>query len=155
MDDDFSIPVSIPLDTDGFLRRECPTCVSQFKWFSQNEDDVQAEPVDQYFCPLCGVPADTGNWWTPDQLEHVRAVAAPEVVRLLKNGVGDAFRDIAGMTVEQTRGSGPDVPSPDSLFETDDMVIVESHCHPNEPVKVPEDRTGRVHCLVCGSTYSA
>jgi hypothetical protein len=34
MDDEISIPVAMPLDSDGFLRRECPTCQQQFKWFS-------------------------------------------------------------------------------------------------------------------------
>ena len=33
----------------------------------------------------------------------------------------------------------------------DDMVMVEPPCHPAEPLKVPEDATGSVHCLVCGT----
>lgn len=150
MDDGLSISVKIPLDTDGFLRRECPTCEQQFKWFGRKEDDVQVELVDQYFCPLCGEPAGTGKWWTPDQLRYAKAVAAPEVIRLLGDRVDGAF---AGMTVEPFRG--PDIPSLDSLFEPDDMVMVEPPCHPHELVKIPEGRTGRVHCLVCRSTYAA
>ena len=28
------------------------------------------------------------------------------------------------------------------------MVIVQPPCHPNEPLKVPEDATERVHCMI-------
>ncbi len=30
MDEEISVPIEIPLDLDGFLRRECPTCEEQF-----------------------------------------------------------------------------------------------------------------------------
>lgn len=54
MDEEIRIPVSLPPpDSDGFLRRECPSCEREFKWFSHNEGDPNAEPATQYFCPLC------------------------------------------------------------------------------------------------------
>jgi len=37
------------------------------------------------------------------------------------------------------------------------MLIVESPCHPWEPVKIPQQRadSGPLYCLVCGETYEA
>jgi hypothetical protein len=34
---DVSIPMSLPLDGDGFLRRECPKCERQFKWLHRED----------------------------------------------------------------------------------------------------------------------
>lgn len=48
MDDEIKISVSIPLDDDGFLRRECPTCEQEFKWFNHDEGDQNAQLVDHY-----------------------------------------------------------------------------------------------------------
>ncbi len=31
-DDEVMLEISMPLDSDGFLRRECPTCEREFKW---------------------------------------------------------------------------------------------------------------------------
>ncbi len=155
MDDEISIPVSLPLDTDQFLRRECPTCERQFKWFSHAEGDSDAQPVNQYFCPLCGVPAGTDEWWTPDQLEYARGAAGPEIDRFVQESVSDTFKGIKGLSFKGNSDFTLGIDTPDPLIEPDDMVIVEPPCHPNEPVKVPEDSTEHIHCLVCGESFSA
>jgi hypothetical protein len=87
MNDSVSIPVSLPLDSDGFLRRECPTCEQEFKWFSHAEWDFNAETADQYLCPLCGLPAGLDSWWTPAQMEYARGVAGPEIDRLIGDSI--------------------------------------------------------------------
>jgi len=46
----------------------------------------------------------------------------------------------------------PDAPTP--LVEPDDMRIIMSPCHAYEPVKVPEDHIGPLHCLVCGAAFA-
>ena len=93
MDDEISIPVSLPLDSDGFLRRECPSCEQQFKCFSHEDGDPDAEAVDQYFCPLCGTAAGVDAWWTPEQLEYAQGAAGPELDRLVQDAMKDASRD--------------------------------------------------------------
>jgi len=155
MDDRVSIPVSLSLDSDGFLRRECPTCEQEFKWFSHAEGDPDAETVDQYFCPLCGAPAALDSWWTPTQLECAQAAAGPEIDRLIGDSINEAFKGVKGMTFKPNRNFSVDVPAPAALVEPDDMVIVEPPCHPNEPVKVPDIATAHVHCLICGVPFAA
>jgi hypothetical protein len=158
MNDEISIPVSLPLDDDGFLRRECPNCEKEFKWYSHVEGDPDAEHVDQYFCPRCGEAAGTGSWWTPAQLEYAQGAAAPAINDFINDALDDVFKPLKNskfLTVKRTGRSSSDTPAPEPLHEPNDMIIVESPCHPNEPVKVPETVINRVHCLVCGALFAA
>lgn len=150
-----STSMSVPLDSDGYLRRECPTCEQQFKWRPSDDTDPDVEPVDQYFCPLCGVPAGLGSWWTPEQLDHAQAAVMPEAMRAITETLDDAFKSSKHVKFKKSSDTGRDLPTPNVLHEPDDMIIVEPPCHPSEPVKVPEQATGRVHCLICGEPYSA
>jgi hypothetical protein len=65
-----------------------------------------------------------------------------------------AFRGLKHLKYTPGKNNAP---APTPLVEPDDMIIIESPCHPWEPVKVPEERvnSGPLHCLVCGGTYSA
>lgn len=154
MSDDFSVSVSLPADRDGFLRRECPSCEREFKWFVHEEDDPNAEAVDQYFCPLCSVSAGVDSWWTAAQLEYATAAAGPDIGRLVQDSISDAFKSVQGMTFKPSRNFSLDVPTAEAVTETEDMVIVQPPCHGNEPVKVPESALARVHCLVCGAPFA-
>lgn len=155
MSDDVQFPVSLPLDSDGFLRRECPTCEQEFKWFSHAEGDPDAEVVDQYFCPMCGIPAGLDSWWTPEQLEYLNGVAAPRVDQYVEDALDDMFRGVKGLKVKKGAGFSNGVEAPDPLVEPNDMTIAEPPCHPNEPIKVPTEQLDSVHCLVCGLVFAA
>ena len=152
MDDDVSISVNLPLDRDGFLRRECPTCEQEFKWLHSNEE---GGPVSQYFCPLCGHSAGLDSWWTPKQLQHMEDASSPAIDQIIRDGVTDAFKGLRGMRFEQNKNFTMGGVAPDPLVEPDDMAAVEPPCHPEEPVKVPSHRLGRLFCLVCGSPFAA
>lgn len=158
MNDEIRVPVSLPLDNEGFLRRECPTCEQEFKWYYHGEGSDDAEHVDQYFCPRCGDAAGTDKWWTPAQLEYVHGIAGPAMDQVVNDMLDDAFKPLRNskfIKVKRTGRVSFDTPTPDPLVEPDDMVIVESPCHPNEPVKVPEDAAARVFCLICGREFAA
>lgn len=155
MDDEIRIPVSLPLDSDDFLRRECPTCEREFKWFSHEEGDANAEPVTQYFCPLCGTPSSLDSWWTPAQLKYVYGNAGGAIDQVVENVVANMFKDVKGFTYKPNPSFSLDIETPDPLIEPDDMVMVEPPCHPNEPLKVPNEATMHIFCLVCGAGFSA
>lgn len=134
--------VPVPLDSDGFLRRECPTCGEQFKWH-HGPVSAQAESApapDSYYCPLCGQPADPDNFLTTEQVEYAQAEAMPLVLRQLQD-------EVPGLTVTSS------VAGPPALTEPNDMQIIASPCHDYEPVKVPDDHGGPFYCLVCGAAY--
>lgn len=151
------ISVDILTDPSGFIRRECPTCMDQFKWFVGATDERPDDFVDPdaYFCPFCGVPADKDSWWTQEQLAHAQNVA---IGAALKHAQGELAREFGRGKARSSFRLTPskDVPRPpDPLTDPDDMVMVASPCHSFEPIKVNEERLGSVlRCLVCGSEFT-
>ena len=154
MDDEIKVPIELPVDDDGFLRRECPSCEQQFKWYVHQEGDPDAEVVDQYYCPLCGVPSGLDTWCTPDQLDYAQGAAGPALDQYVSDIVAGAFKGIKGVEFKPNRDFTLNIPTPDPITEPNDMVTAQPPCHPNEPVKVPEASTGQVHCLICGTAYA-
>ncbi|MDG9694037.1 hypothetical protein ACFW34_29180 [Streptomyces sp. NPDC058848] len=151
------IPMSLPLDHDGFVRRECPHCINQFKWHdgAANEEAEQQPSPPAYYCPLCGQPAGPDSWWTQEQIDYARGLIAPAAARMVEDELKNALKPLRSKYVKVgVKGSvdTPEAPSP--LVEPDDMVIVTSPCHSYEPVKVPEDTSGPYHCLVCGQAFA-
>jgi hypothetical protein len=97
-----SLPIELPLDSDGFLRRECPLCARQFKIETQEDDrqsliqreidayllqeglGIRAESADvtgtdeeesELWCPYCGQAAPRDRWWTQEQIAYVHVFA--------------------------------------------------------------------------------
>lgn len=148
------IGFTLPLD-EGFLRRECPACERQFKWFSDDTDNRpdDAEDPDVYFCPYCGVTATHDEWWTPAHLEYASGMAAGPVIDKVTRTMEDALKPLnkSGFVTGTVRGET--APAPDELHEPNDMVVVEPPCHYWEPLKVDEEWTDPFFCLVCGHRF--
>ncbi len=145
--------MTIPVDLDGFLRRECPTCEREFKWFPASGDDGDAVDVPEggYFCPYCGVQAPADAWFTEAQLAYARGLVEVEVVEpMLEKFADDIARTFksAGMTTRSASSSR--AAEPDPLTEDDDMIRVDFACHQSEPLKILDDWHQPVHCLICG-----
>lgn len=148
MDDEQTVEMSLPLD-EGFLRRACPTCEREFKWFSSPDGEAAEVPVGGYYCPYCRVQAPPEEWATEEQ----GALAANLVAR---NILGPQFEHISRDVNRGNRGGlfsiemsyeTPDEMDP--LVEPNDMRRVDFVCHPGEPVKVLDDWTRDVHCMIC------
>lgn len=130
--------ISLPLDADGFLRRECPACERECKWFYS--EDSEPVPTEGYACPYCGQRALPEEWFTKAQAEFAARSAGSEVL---------------GPILDQFKGSGFKVtkdPPPAPLTEVNDMRRVDFACHPKEPIKVREDWHQSVRCIICGTT---
>jgi len=87
------VQIPIPLDDDGYLDRECPheECESEFKILAGDwTDKVRDEEV---FCPICGHTAESDQWLTQEQDEHVRQVAMREVQKAMGGVMRDWSRD--------------------------------------------------------------
>lgn len=156
MEDRYEVHVSVPIprDSEGFVRRECPHCFRQFKWHDgpANEEAEQQAPPVTYHCPLCGQPAAVNAWNTADQVEVAQRVAMPQLLERVQDDLESMFRGVKGVTYKRRGQDVADLPEP--LTEPDDMTIVASPCHSYEPVKVPEDHTGPLYCLICGSAFA-
>ena len=143
MSDERRISVPIPLDSDGFLRRECQTCTREFKWRVSGEDEKAEQPdAAGYFCPYCAIQAPVDDWSTPAQLDYVGAIGTREIIGPLF----DQF-ERSGFKVERDLPAGPP-----ELTEDDDMRRVDFACHLGEPVKVLEGWSKAVYCLICGES---
>ena len=152
MGDERELSISVPLDEDGFLRRECPTCEREFKWlYSESEDDAAEVDNAGYFCPYCAVQAPSSAWWTHAQLERRQAIAAHEFLGPELKKLGKSIERMnrpGGLISASFDVDLPDVP--ESNAEDNSGRRVDFPCHPEEPVKVDEAWTKPVHCLVCG-----
>lgn len=150
-----NISVPIPLD-DGFIRRECPNCEREFKWFTEETEDRPEGAVDPevYFCPYCGVAAPPDQWWTSAQLEYARDAAMAPVSDMVNDELKKIARRSSGSLIKFDVKPGARPPAPLPLAEPADMVIVEPPCHPYEPLKIAEGWDAPLHCLICGSAFT-
>ena len=152
MDDEVEFAVSIPLDEDGFLRRECPFCEREFKWLSVGEED--SSPPEGFCCPYCGERAQDDQWFTRGQLRVIEAsveenIVAPQL-RELRDSLSGLADSSGGLLQFEVDAERQESSRPRRLTEPNDMVRVDFDCHPDEPIKIVEDWHGAVHCLICG-----
>jgi len=148
--------MTLPLD-DGFLRRECPHCERQFKWFSGptagRPNDVVDPPV--YWCPYCAMTAPVDEWWTAEQLDFAETTLAGPVMEMLAEELTSALPSPTGGLIKiSTEVSYEESAASTSLLEPPDMIAVEPPCHPWEPIKVDEAWNGPLHCLFCGTAFA-
>jgi len=65
-EDSVTMSISLPVDSDGFLRRACKACSREFKWLHSRDVEEAANPCH---CPYCGQPGD--DWTTDEQYERL------------------------------------------------------------------------------------
>jgi hypothetical protein len=107
-----SFSISLPLDSDQFLRRECPLCLRQFKIETQEADrqsliereleayllqeglEVRAEGADttetdeeesELWCPYCGQTSPPDQWWTQEQIAYIHVFAHNIVAQIIND----------------------------------------------------------------------
>lgn len=144
----------VPLDSDGFLRRECPTCERELKVRPALGEEEPVQPLEGgYFCPYCGVQAPPNSWFTKAQIQSAHSVVVNEVLNpMLKkfsDDIGSIARRSGGLVSARVSHQTPEK-SP-QLTEDDDMKVVTFTCHPAEPVKVLDDWSGPAMCFACGT----
>jgi hypothetical protein len=145
---DAETTMSLPLDPDGFLRRACPTCEREFKWFQSADGEGDPVPVGGYYCPYCEIQGPPDSWWTEAQLDLARNTVARNIVGPeLQRFAHDIGRNSSAFIRFEAKAEIPSALDP--LFEPNDMRPVRFACHPAEPVKVLDDWDRAVHCLVC------
>ena len=155
--ENMEIRMEIPLDGDGYLRRGCPTCNREFKWFNGRTDETPADWQDpeSYFCPYCGVGAPSDQWFTDAQRSYALQVVGIHAGELIHDELEGLARGInrQGGMIRMSVSGGDDTPLPPPLSEPNDMVAVASPCHGFEPMKVAEGWDGPLHCLICGTPF--
>ena len=177
---DMSREVSIPLD-DGFLRRECPLCMREFKVAllpkeiedlhqkvmnsflvtdaDEEETDLgEDEDEEMHFCPYCGQESPEGQWWTQEQLAYRKTIAGNRAADIINEEFIGPLKRAFG------RGSrGPisigfeadEIPHKEEWIapETDDMTVVHLPCC-DRRMKILDDWSETVHCFFCGFPHN-
>lgn len=152
-----AMQVELPLDSEGYLRRQCPRCERVFKRHSNpdTEGSGETEPTIVYFCPYCGEPSPSDQWFTDEQVDYIQALASTETVRMVQRQLQpsvERFNRTSDGLVSMKLDIPESVPPP-PLFEPGDMLAIEPPCHPEDPIKVIEGWQGELHCLVCGEPF--
>lgn len=155
-DDEVELGMSLPLDSDGFLRRECPTCGREFKAFLDADHEDEADSPEGYLCPYCGVQAPSDAWWTQAQLGLIDSIVATRIIGPELKELGDTVKDLGRRSGGFVHGTVEyDEPQEvDPLTEDDDMRRVDFACHA-QPLKVLDDWNKPVRCFICGEASDA
>lgn len=150
MSDEDQTSMSVPLDRDGFLRRECPTCEQEFKVFAHQGEGEEAEAQNPqpggYFCPYCAIQAQPDAWFTKAQLAKARSILMEEFVGPKLQNFKRGLDGTSGVSVDLQLDHEPAA----ELTESDDMRRVAFACHPQTPVKIGEEYWGEARCFICG-----
>ena len=135
--------VSVPIsdDEEGYFDRECPSeeCMFQFKIF--REDWKEKVSDEEVFCPFCRHSADSGAWWTQEQLEYAKQVAIAEVNSTLGSTMK---RDAARWNRRQSRNS----------FISMTMKVNNRPQRVSLPSAVAEPMQLKITCSVCSCRYA-
>ena len=175
------IPLSFPLDSERFLRRECPFCAREFKVLlhereivdltqmtrdrfllaeggdTRSEDDTD-DTAAEHHCPYCGQSAPPDHWWTTEQVAYIHVVVHNVAARLINENLIRPLK----RSFRAGRSSGPisirvqademREQEPWISPETDDMQPRELPCC-DRSLKLLDDWAGRFHCFFCGFPY--
>ncbi len=150
--DEISLSLQLPLDKDGFLRRECPHCGRQFKQW-QSADDAMQESPEAYYCPYCSASVEADNWHTAQQLEYIQQQAMAEIVGPNLYRLQEQLEQASQSGLFRLEMTSPALVEPEPLLEFDDMIRLEFPCHVGEPIKVDEQWDQEVACVMCGTRY--
>lgn len=69
-----NISFTIEGDSEGFVTFECPFCGSEFK-LQAGEYQNENEPLEDLFCPYCGLTREKNAFYSKDVIEQAQALA--------------------------------------------------------------------------------
>lgn len=146
--DGFTGKVGVPLDEDGMLSRECPSCEVRFKISAADDDPIEA--AEEFYCPSCGHRDDSSGFMTTEQQERVTQALHGMAEQYVHDALGDMF----GKAFGGQRRSSP--PAGGGL-----SISVTTSFTPGSPPpvrslpEIVEERAKRtIHCQRCGTRYA-
>lgn len=171
--------INLPLDSDGFLRRECPYCIRQFKveikaeerqslieqqlqayllqqGVQQQEEegsDSISEDVNDLWCPYCGQRASPSDWWTQEQLAYVNIFA----YNIMAQTLNKEFAHLKRKTSRSSKGlisiklDFKEMPYKEPWIspESDDMALYNLPCC-GTALKLKDGWCRTYYCIQCG-----
>jgi len=68
--------LSIDVDEDGYIDKECPKCKKKFKVFSDDWCNLFSDCI--VFCPFCNHSTKSDEWYTTEQVKQARENAVKQ-----------------------------------------------------------------------------
>lgn len=94
--------VGLPMDSDGYLDRECPSEKCEFEFKVHGADWKDKVSDDHVTCPFCGHVADSGKWFTQAQARTLEEAAIAQISSVIS---GALKRDADSWNRRQPRSS--------------------------------------------------
>lgn len=171
--------ISLPLDSDAFLRRECPLCKKQFKisvtpdetksfiqkeienYLIENEllekEEDESPEEAEYWCPYCGETAKAGAWWTEEQLEYIRIFPYNYMAETLNKEFTQRKHQFSrmGNNFFSVKLDFNEMPYKEPWIspEVDDLVLYDLPCC-KVKIKLDDKPIHRIYCYKCGFPHS-
>jgi hypothetical protein len=177
---EIKINLPLPLDSDGFFRRECPFCSKEFKVLLEKEEltDLAQKGLDsfmiekkeettdfddserletEFICPYCGQRASSDSWWTQEQLAYVGIVAKNIMAKMINENLIRPLkrsfqRPSSDMVSIRFEGKEMEQQEPWISPEVNDMKIFVLPCCQRK-IKIEENWQNSVYCFFCGFPY--
>ena len=86
-----TITFTIQGDSEGFVTFECPFCSSEFK-LKASEYQCEKEPIEELFCPYCGLTKGLSNFFSTEVREHINALVYNYMAETLNKSFGKMSR---------------------------------------------------------------
>lgn len=173
--------ISLPLDDDRFLRRECPLCLREFKVQLEQKElvdlaqegidsflieaseekmvDGESEPLEtKLICPYCGQQASSDSWWTQEQLAYIGVFARNILAKLVNEYLVRPLkrasrRSSSGLISISFEAEEMQQQEPWISPEVNDMEVFDLPCCERQ-IKIEEDWAGVVYCHFCGFPHN-
>jgi uncharacterized Zn finger protein (UPF0148 family) len=133
--------ISMPIDTDGYFDRRCPSevCQADFKVLMEDWKDKVSDA--QVFCPICREEAKSTEWNTPEQQEYISQVGLNHI----KGIMDKAFSQDASDFNHRQR---PGFINISLSYKPGTPVVV-------VPISAAEELRQKFTCEQCGCRYSS
>ena len=133
------ISISMELDEDGYLDRQCPmqNCLATFKVLGE---DWSQKLLETAYCPFCGGDAPATEWSTSEQNEYLQEAATGHV----STRINKAMRKDTSRV--NRRGSTDFISI--TMKVNDSPLIVQVPPHAAEPMRL------KIQCSECGFRYA-
>lgn len=162
--------VELPLDRQGFLRRECRKCKLPFKVRGTrldgllvlrhlarevpHQNDHEASWLDvTRFCPYCATPACDDAWLTFGQREFLDARAESYGQELRYEILSHVRRTLSANPYHTFVAVKPSRGKRELAAEPDDLYAVPLLCC-SERIKVVDTWAGPITCFYCGLAHA-
>ena len=80
-------------DSEGYVTFECPFCGSEFK-LQAGEYQDENEPLEDLFCPYCGLTREKNAFLSKDVMEKVQAMAENYLIEQLNSAFKKMSRSL-------------------------------------------------------------